>query len=94
MDNLGGGPAFPHPWSNVDPNSAATSQNAGTGMTLRDYFAGQAIIGLLSACAIEHTAEAPWGFDRFHVVPYLKELSAAAYNIASAMVEELPRQSL
>ena len=63
-------------------------------MTLRDYFAGQAIIGLLSACAIEHTAEAPWGFDRFHVVPYLKELSAAAYNIASTMVEELPRQSL
>ena len=93
MDNLSGGPAFPHPWNIVDLNSAGTSQNAGTGMTLRDYFAGQAIIGLLSACAIEHTPEAPWGYGRFHVAPYLKELSAAAYNIASAMVEELPRQS-
>ena len=43
MSKDDGGPAFPHPYQHgVLP--------ASTGMTLRDWFAGQAIPGIIAAC--------------------------------------------
>lgn len=46
-----GGPAFPLPFG--------SETTAGTdGMTLRDYFAGQALIGLLSSEPINRTSDA------------------------------------
>lgn len=45
MKKPDGGQAFPHPdfWEDVDGNLK------GVGMTLRDYFAGQALVGILAA---------------------------------------------
>jgi hypothetical protein len=61
-----GGPAFPQ----LEPNSAYFNA---TGMTLRDWFAGQALAG---------------GLDRWLEVQACdKEISGWAYEIADAMLE-------
>lgn len=47
INPITGGPAFPVP-ENRDPRSDELVPVAFTGMSLRDYFAGQAITGLMS----------------------------------------------
>lgn len=48
MSNMGhnGGPAFPLPGMNLPNDQFCWPEH---GMTLRDYFAGQALMGLLSS---------------------------------------------
>jgi len=63
----GGGPAFPHPGNenqNVWPE---------LGMSLRDYFAGRALSGLIA----RHRAEVAWS-----------DVAPQAYRIADAMLAE------
>ena len=50
-----GGPAFPHPTEGFynDPEKGI-GFNVYTGMTLRDYFAGQALAGLLANSRNDH----------------------------------------
>jgi hypothetical protein len=62
-----GGPAFPQ----LEPNSAYPNA---TGMSLRDWFAGQALAG-----AIDRWLEVRGSDD--------KEISGWAYEIADAMLE-------
>lgn len=61
-----GGPAFPTPWA------AGTATEGG--MTLRDWFAGQAMVGILSVAG-------PYG-----LAPY--EISERSYRLADAMIKE------
>jgi hypothetical protein len=56
-----GGPAFP---------SAYGTTNGNDGLTMRDYFAGQAISGLVGQCSAIHT----------------EMLANIAYNVADAMI--------
>jgi hypothetical protein len=49
-----------------------------TGMSIRDYFAGQAVAGLL-ACYAKHMNQ---------TYPYSDELADRAYDIADAMLAE------
>jgi len=43
-----GGPAFPESVA-VEDGAVTGSRSTAQGMTLRDYFAGQAVVGLLAA---------------------------------------------
>ena len=69
-----GGPAFPvlrqHAFDREITGSAG-------GMSLRDYFAGQALVGLLAECA-HPAAVGSWS--------QTTELSAKAYEYADAML--------
>jgi hypothetical protein len=60
-----GGAAFPGPMT------------MSTGMSLRDYFAGQALVGFAAALMATRTPPAPGGADT---------LAAAAYDAADAML--------
>lgn len=68
MSKETGGVAFPI----VEPGNGSFSETFNPGMTLRDYFAGQALMGL---CAM---IDGP--------APY-KELVTASYVIADAMLK-------
>lgn len=61
-----GGPAFPAQPIYKFPNGAIISLNQG-GMTLRDYFAGQALTGYISVeeFSTEHPAKlATWSYEQ------------------------------
>lgn len=68
MTDTHGGFAFPQSHSDV-----AYSDYIGGGMTLRDYFAGQALIGLL-ASGEEHNDDT-------------SSVTAASYRMADAMLK-------
>jgi hypothetical protein len=68
-----GGPAFPRPaaFSNAE-RTACTEQD---GMTLRDWFAGQALAGMISA--VDPKSEGSQA---------IKPIAEAAYDFADAML--------
>lgn len=72
----GGGDAFPHPVE-FDPNGQLVSHGS-FGMSLRDYFAGQAMTGMLSNSSC--LAEQAWKSD--------KCLAEWCYKAADAMIAE------
>ena len=80
MTKNDGGPAYPVP-STPDPSSGnphpAVTEGAGySGMTIRDYFAGQALTGILASYAdINNICGAT-------------ECAIEAYNRADAMLRE------
>lgn len=80
MSKPDGGPAFPIAEVLGDDNCRIVEQRPG--MTLRDYFAGQALIGLLSGA---------WGVDhkRRETCSELGiNYAKGAYDIADAMIAE------
>jgi hypothetical protein len=70
-----GGRAFPRSIASFGGDYKSMSQAAGDGMSLRDYFAGQALVGMLSA----HKCAA---FDGPEAVP----VALAAWKYADAML--------
>jgi hypothetical protein len=74
-----GGPAFP---STNDLGEGTTSSFMG--MTLRDYFAGQAIIGIMSNDTISTDFEAR---GQKNGTFYTWELAIGAYEIADKMLK-------
>ena len=75
MPNATGGPAFPESYINIQGNMYTQP-----GMTLRDYFAGQAIIGALCNIA----ADCIWNYD---------DVPAMAYRLADAMLAERAKET-
>ena len=69
-----GGPAFPRPESRG--TSGAITLHGQNGMTLRDYFAGQALAG-----AVGFSPSDP--FRRYHQP---EDVAAACYRFADAML--------
>lgn len=68
-----GGPAFPHSSQPLDAQgNPMCSEHSEWGMSLRDWFAGQALVGLLT-----RTAELEIGTHYF---------AAAAYKMADTMI--------
>ena len=58
MSQIDGGPAFPQHVLNPTPETYAIASN--NGMSLRDYFAGQALAGFaLAACIDTHKVIEP-----------------------------------
>ena len=72
-----GGSAFPH-FGKRDQDLTEPRMTVEPGMSLRDYFAGQALMGLL-ASADYGTGAGPATFDHY---------SACAYHHADAMLAE------
>ena len=71
-----GGPAFPR--EDYQTNGRADGGGGQQGMSLRDYFAGQAVAGFTSSA----DAEGAWTGADPHTV------AANAYQIADAMLAE------
>ena len=66
-----GGLAFPDP-------ARAGGHCMDTGMTLRDWFAGQALVGIINACAMDARQNGERTEEMF---------ARKAYSIADAMLE-------
>ena len=67
-----GGAAFPRPMTNLDLNEAGAMRYEQDGMTLRDWFAGQALNALVSIPGDES----------------YRELAGTAYRMADEMLTE------
>ena len=76
-----GGPAFPHSSQPLDAQgNPMCGEHSEWGMTLRDWFAGQALV------AIPHIG---CGADL-----ETRELAEAAYQVADAMIEARERKAV
>ena len=73
-----GGPAFPLSWEGKEEKTKKIWQMSNQGMSLRDWFAGMAIMGKVPEHA-PHNA----GGDVL-----IEQLSEQAYRLADAMIEE------
>jgi hypothetical protein len=72
-----GGPAFPRPMVGSGSSNATSEQD---GMSLRDWFAGQALQGMFAHVAGNHVDEMADGAIR-------KPFHKAAYAMADLMLE-------
>ena len=79
MNRKDGGPAFPQHIFETRDGAMQASYDApdGAGMSLRDYFAGQALVGMVQF----------WGNSSS------PELAKRAYEVADAMLAEQERES-
>lgn len=61
-----GGPAFPMPYSTDEHDNPCNSTLAEHGMTLRDWFAGQMLVGMSTwspdGITMNHEARAHWAY--------------------------------
>ena len=74
MDKRDGGPAYPaHLRGNTGTDSV--SFQSSSGMSLRDYFAGQALAGLMAMPSLDLKANNA-------------QLAGVAYSLADAMIAE------
>lgn len=72
-----GGPAFPVDHQFVNPKATQEELKTACGMTVRDWFAGQALVGLATKCGAN--------------CRYINEAAVLAYQYADAML--VARQS-
>ena len=70
-----GGPAFPDP-------ARASGHCMDTGMTMRDWFAGQALIGIINACAMDARVRGETSEMLF---------ARKAYSVADAMIAAMEK---
>ena len=75
-----GGSAFPHPQVNLGDAGFIFLPNS-SGMTMRDWFAGQALAGLLSAYNVKYNHPAE---ERDMAIL----ISKTAYALADTMIEK------
>lgn len=73
-----GGPAFPRPMSHDGNGSRAEAFSAHEGMSLRDWFAGQALAGMLADPDVGCTPE--------HAHKFVGVVAIEAYQMADAML--------
>lgn len=84
-----GGPAFPRsldPYPNLQDVRRA-DQASGTGMTLRDWFAGQVLPAIYTDAEHEQTWRRTDGNDSFAVMT-----ARVAYQMADAMLAERAKE--
>lgn len=80
----GNNPAFPFD----EKNSDGTHYHSNCGMTLRDYFAAQAVAGGLARSSVpEYDLVAMFGKDRT-AIRREEIIAADAYRVADAMLKE------
>jgi len=86
-----GGPAFPHVAElsgDFGSGGIVTRQLTGNGMSMRDYFAGQALAGMLARELPANSCELvgdPLDFDK---PSHLRAIADDAYAVADAMLAE------
>lgn len=77
MSNLDGGPAFPVHGGH-SPDDDPRNRILGGGMTLRDWFAGQALAGTIHACLHDTVEPGTWH----------QHVARNAYEMADAMIRK------
>ena len=82
--NVDGGPAFPRPHSTDEHDMPCNNYFEQDGMSLRDWFAGMALQGLLIANSWRLGAP---GSDRY-IPGSTGSLAQRSYEIADAMIKE------
>ncbi len=80
-----GGPAFPTDIQRRDPVTTEWGDLPPQGMTLRDYFAGQALTGHLAATSAQALSEMATNPEK--AKPYMLHVSTLMYLHADAMIE-------
>lgn len=80
MEKSDGGSAFPKTGNFGRENEAQFDSLDREGMSLRDYFAGQALIGAIVV------AEGGYMFDKRDEGPTLSEIASDSYKYADAML--------
>ncbi len=70
-----GGPAFPCQWTDYDSDKHAIDEGEATGLTVRDYFAGQSVIAIAS-CEERSDGERDYSI-----------WAESAYKLADAMLK-------
>lgn len=79
-----GGPAFPHPELTQDIENGCKTWECATGLSIRDYFAAKALVGVLSSLTPEDRAEMAQ-----HPCDEMNELVAGGcYHVADAMLKQ------
>lgn len=78
-EELEGGPAFPRPDTTWNPTADLVGAQGHPGMTLRDWFAGQTIAGLLASGALYTTSGKP---------AVTEDFAQGSYIMADAMLVE------
>lgn len=74
MTDRDGGPAFPQ--SDLSGYGMGPAESGNGGMTLRDWFAGQALAGLMPVCQHDTIAPGTWP----------QHIARNAYEVADAML--------
>lgn len=86
LENITGGPAFPRPASEaMDSAGQRFYPPAFSGMTLLDYFAGQALASLIVSCKVRIGSETD---GEIVIADPVEVLAAHAYDIARSMIVE------
>lgn len=88
MNRNDGGPAFPQSVAQILGVAANSSEFGLPGMSLRDYFAGQALVGCLA-----HERDSFVRATKAHGVPIAVAIATLTYEIADAMLAERERTS-
>lgn len=82
-----GGPAFPRPISGTrDPLGGTHFDEGGLGMSLRDWFAGEALAGIMAADI--KIPDALGGLNEVRHTP--EAIAKASYDYADAMLKARP----
>jgi len=82
-----GGPAFPALHS-IDGNWVKDPRPEYAGMSLRDYFAGQALVGVCASVSSREQVFALYNDARKHGVETEEYIAKASYALADALLAE------
>jgi hypothetical protein len=82
-------PAFPRPASNQQPGDRVEPQYAQDGMTMREWFAGQALAGLLACPDLHRTLDAISNSDP---APVFRTFAGMAFLAADAMIAQAKKE--
>ena len=85
IEKKGGGPAFASPMSQIVASPGSEVDHGSPGMTLRDWFAGQAMAAMI-ANGIDQT------FAKLCNVKQEKATAHYAYEIADSMIAERDKE--
>lgn len=88
-DRNDGGPAFPLSVSVGPAGDVYSSADADSSMSLRDWFAGQALVGMLAADP--HLVKQGIAAGSFPGASHPRDFANCAYRMADAMLEERKR---
>mgnify|MGYP001595275459 CR=1 FL=1 len=88
MSHPDGGPAFSRPWSIAHDGTKRWWREAQDGMTLRQWYAGEAMKGLISALHTEAGAKALQNVATGGLISAAQALAILALSYADALIAE------
>jgi hypothetical protein len=87
-----GGPAFPIPSQTIDDGVTQITTQGAPGMSLRDVYAGQAVVGLIGQLQDSGCRIAIETYASGHEIPFEVAIARHAWIVAEAMMAERERR--